>query len=47
MPGRTKSYTAAVKLPVTLPAGRHVFAVRVSDPSGAEPVDSFFAVDVN
>ena len=40
-----------VVLPVTVNAGatpgRHVFPVKVRTPSGAEPVDAFFAVDVS
>jgi glyoxylase-like metal-dependent hydrolase (beta-lactamase superfamily II) len=44
--GAGKSRDITVKLPATLPPGRHVFAVCVGDKTGPDVADPYFAVDV-
>jgi glyoxylase-like metal-dependent hydrolase (beta-lactamase superfamily II) len=44
--GETVRKLFTVRLPERLPAGRHVFALRVRTAQGPEPSDAFLAVDV-
>jgi glyoxylase-like metal-dependent hydrolase (beta-lactamase superfamily II) len=46
-PGRRMTVEWNVTLPPTTAAGRHPFAVSLSEASGAEPVDAFVVIDVN
>src|SRR5205085_1141731 len=45
-PNQPHAQQVKLTVPATIPAGRHVFAVRVEDRDGVEPVDAFAAVDV-
>ncbi len=44
--GGRQSREVMVKLPRTIPPGRHVFSVRVSDKNGPDVADPYFAVEV-
>jgi len=46
-PGRRTTAAWTLNLPATLPAGRHPFAVSLSEAAGVEPVDSFVVIDVS
>ena len=46
VPGQAQSIAKTLTLAGNIAPGRHVFPVVVSDSTGREPVDTFFAIEI-